>query len=68
MHLLEHRDAARHVEQRDVLRRGDDDRAVERDLLRERQLRVAGAGRQIDDQEIERRPSRMSAGTGAPRP
>ena len=30
LHLAEHRDAAHDVEQRDLLRRGHDDRAVER--------------------------------------
>ena len=57
--LVEHRDRPRRVEQRHVLRRGDDHRAVERDLLRERELRIAGAGRQIDDQKILRAPQRV---------
>jgi hypothetical protein len=55
-HLGEHRHAAADVEQRDVLRRGDDDGARQRDLLDERQRRVAGAGRQVDDEEVRRPP------------
>ena len=41
------------IQQGDVLRRGDDDRARDRDLLRKRQLGVAGAGRQVDDEVVE---------------
>ena len=52
-HLLEHRDAAPRVDQGDVLRRRDDDRAGQRRLLRHGELRVAGAGRQVDDENIE---------------
>jgi hypothetical protein len=42
--LLEHRQAAQRIVQRHVLRRRDDDRAVERDALRQAQRRIAGAG------------------------
>src|SRR5277367_1833553 len=40
--LLEHRDAAPHVHQRDLLRRGNDDSAGQRDALGYGELRVAG--------------------------
>ena len=53
VHLLEHVDAARHVEQRDVLRGRDDHRAGERHPLRHGELRVAGAGRQVAEQHVE---------------
>ena len=51
--LLEHLDALLGVEQRDVLRRGHDHRAGHRHALRQRELDVAGAGRQVDDQVVE---------------
>ena len=51
--LLEHRDAAPRVDQRQILRRRDDHRAGERHVLRHGQLRVAGAGRHVDDQHVE---------------
>ena len=41
--LLEHRQALAGIGQRDILRRGDDDRAGDRHALRERELDVAGA-------------------------
>ena len=53
VHLLEHLDAAPDVGQRDVLRRRDDDAAGDRHLLRERELHVAGAGREVDHQDVE---------------
>ena len=53
VHFAEHRDGFYGVEQRDVLRRADDDRAGERQDLREREGDVAGAGRHVDDQVIE---------------
>ena len=40
------------VQQGDVLRGGDDDRACHRDLLGEGELGVAGAGRQVDDEVV----------------
>ena len=43
----------RGVEQRDVLRRGDDHRAGHRHVLRQRELDVAGARRQVDHQVVE---------------
>jgi hypothetical protein len=54
--LLEHAQALAGVEQRDVLRRGDDHGAAHRDALRERELDVAGAGRHVDDQVVELAP------------
>ena len=51
--LLEHLEALARVEQGDVLRRGDDHRAGHRHLLRQGQLDVAGARRQVDDQVVE---------------
>ena len=51
--LLEHGDAASGDFEGHVLRGGDDHAAIERDRLDERKLRVAGARRQIDDQDIE---------------
>ena len=46
-----------HVEQRDVLRRRHDHAAGRAaTLLRERELRVAGAGRQVEDQAVELAP------------
>ena len=51
--LLEHRDRLDDVDERDLLRRGHHHRAGDRDELRQRELRVAGAGRQIDDQVVE---------------
>ncbi|MCY1361370.1 hypothetical protein D9M69_480350 [compost metagenome] len=51
--LLEHLDALARVEQRDVLRRGDDHRARHRHALAQRELDVAGARRHVDDQVVE---------------
>src|SRR5439155_9017194 len=51
--FLKHRDGAPRIDQRDVLRRRDNDCAGERRLLRHGELRVAGARRQIDDENIE---------------
>ena len=42
---------------RDVLRRRDDDRPRQSDLLGERELRVAGARRHVHDQDVELSPS-----------
>ena len=41
------------IQQGDVLRRGDDHRAGHRHLLRQGQLDVAGARRQVDDQVVQ---------------
>src|SRR5215472_4226824 len=54
--LLKHREALAGVDQRDVLGRRDDDGAGEPDLLGQRQLSVARAGRQVDDQLVELAP------------
>ncbi len=54
--LLEHLEALARVEQRDVLRRGDDDRTRDRHLLRQRELDVAGARRQVDHEIVELAP------------
>ena len=54
--LVEHRDPAPDVEQRDLLRRRHDHAAVERHALRNGQLGVAGSRRQIDHQAIEAAP------------
>ena len=54
--LLEHVDAPGHVEQRDILRGRDDDGAGERHPLRHGELRVAGPGRQVAEQHVERAP------------
>ena len=51
--LLEHGYAAPGVDQREILRRRDDHRAGERHVLGKRELRIAGAGRHIDDKAIE---------------
>ena len=52
VHLAEQVDRPRRVDQRQVLRRRDDHRAVRPRLLDQRQLHVAGAGRQVDDQHL----------------
>src|SRR5437588_653371 len=54
--LGEHVEALAGVEERDVLRRRDDDGAGERYLLRHRQLRVAGTGRHVGDHDVELAP------------
>src|SRR5215469_18973022 len=59
VYLAHHPRRACRVEERHVLRCSHDYRAVERDLLRERELRVAGARRQIDHQKILRTPQRV---------
>src|SRR5260221_1104292 len=56
VHPFEHGHAAPSVDQRKILRRGDDDRASERHLLRHRELGVTGAGRHIDHHHVERAP------------
>ena len=57
--LLEHLEALARVHQRDVLRRGDDHRTGDRHALRQRQLNVASAGRQVDDEVIDFFPLRF---------
>ena len=56
VHLAEHVEPLARVDQREVLRRRDDDRAGERHLLRHGELRVAGAGRHVDDEHVELAP------------
>src|SRR5579875_2337059 len=56
LHFLEHRQALDRVGQGDILRRGDDDRAGERNALHQRQLDVTGSGRQVDDEVVELAP------------
>ena len=53
LHLLEHRDAAPGVDQRQVLRRRDDHRPRQGHVLGHRKLGVAGAWRHVDDQDVE---------------
>ena len=53
IHLPEHVEALARVQKRNVLRRGDDDGAGQRHLLSHRQLRVAGARRHVDDQDVQ---------------
>src|SRR3546814_15507207 len=55
----EHLQALLCVEQCDFLRRGDNHRTADRNLLRQRQLDVASAGRQIDDQVFDIVPDRF---------
>ncbi|MNE65090.1 hypothetical protein D3C80_1605410 [compost metagenome] len=54
--LLKHDDAFFGVDQRNILRRGDDNRSRDRNILRQRQLNVAGARRHIQYQIIKIRP------------
>ena len=51
--LLEHRGGPPGVDQRDFLRRGDDDHPVELHLLDQGQLNVAGARRHVHHQHIQ---------------
>src|SRR5690606_5277805 len=57
--LLEHLQPLARVDECDVLRRGHDDGTRDRDLLRERELDIAGAGGQIDDEIVEVAPARV---------
>ena len=45
-----------HVRERDLLRRGDDDRAGEGDLLRDADLRVARARWHVHEEDVQGRP------------
>ena len=54
--LLEHLEPLAGVDQRDVLGRGDDDRAGHRHALGERQLDIAGAGGQVHHQVVDLAP------------
>jgi hypothetical protein len=51
--LLEHGNALARIDERQILRRGDDHRAIQRHLLRDGQLRVAGARWHVDEQHIQ---------------
>ena len=51
--FCEHGGRFARVDERDLLRRRDDDRAGERDGLHDGELDVAGAGREIEHEEIE---------------
>ena len=51
--LAEHVQALARVDQRDVLRRRDDDGAGQRHALRQRELGVTRAGRHVDHQHVE---------------
>jgi len=57
--LFEHLQPLSRVEQRDVLRRGDDHRAGQRHTLAERECDVTGARRHVDDQVVELAPVRL---------
>ena len=55
-HPPEHGERLVHVQQRHVLGRGDQHRAADGHRLGERQLRVGGAGRQVDDEVVQLAP------------
>src|SRR5262249_20773920 len=54
--LLEHGKPPPRIDQRQILRRGDDDGALQRHVLRERQLRIARARGHVDHEHVERAP------------
>src|SRR5262245_37916876 len=54
--LSEHGDTAPRIDQRQILRRRNKDRARQRHLLRKRERRVTGTGRHIDNEHIELAP------------
>ena len=54
--LAEHVEALARIQQRDVLGRRDDHRAGQRHRLRHGQLGIAGAGRHVDDQDVQAAP------------
>jgi hypothetical protein len=53
LRLVEELHTPHRIPQRQVLRRGNPTRAIEQDRLRDRELHVAGTGRQVQDQEVE---------------
>ena len=59
MHLAEHPHRAQRIGEGNILGRGDDHGAVDRDLLREGQLRVTGSRRQVDNEKILSAPERV---------
>src|SRR6185312_16705567 len=60
VHAIEHGNAAPGVDQREVLWCRDDDRALEWHLLRNRQLRISGSGRHIDDHDVQLAPFNLA--------
>ena len=72
VHLAEHLHALLRVEQRQILRGGDDHRAGHRHLLRQGQLDVAGARRHVHHQVVEVVPGglgdQLDQGAGDHRP
>ena len=60
VHLVEHRLRLDGVGQGHVLRRGHYHRAADADLLRDGELDVAGAGRQIEDQVVQVTPAHVA--------
>ena len=65
--VSEHRDAADDVRQRHFLRRADDNGSRYRHFGDDRQVYVAGSGRQVDQQEIERSPTAFGGSFAATR-
>src|SRR5262249_28527006 len=57
---VEHGNSAPRIDQREILRCRDDHRTLERYLLRHGELRVAGAGRHIHDENVERAPFHLA--------
>ena len=57
---LEHAERLAHVEKRHVLRRRHHHHAAQRQDLREGELRVAGAGRHVEDEVVERAPHHVA--------
>ena len=51
--FLEHLESLAGVDERDVLRRGDNHRSGDRDFLGEGELDVSGSGRHVDDEVID---------------
>ncbi len=60
VNALEHCNAPARVNQREVLRRGNDDCTFQWHLLRNCELCVAGAGRHVDDHEVKLAPLHFS--------
>ena len=55
-HLPEHGDAFHRILESDILRRGHNDRPIQLDLLRDRQLRIARPRREVQDQDVQTAP------------
>ncbi len=60
VHLLEHGHALPDIVQGDFLRRGHGDGAGQRDHLREGELHIAGAGRQVEQQIVQLSPQHIA--------